>query len=51
MDQHPTPEVIERYLFGAVSEQEPAQLEGHLLIGHFVHRDGTAALELCPVAR
>jgi Putative zinc-finger len=34
MDKHPTEEVIERYLFGALSEQESGQLEEHLLICH-----------------
>jgi len=32
IDQHPTEEVIERYLFGALSEQDSEQLEEHLLI-------------------
>jgi anti-sigma factor ChrR (cupin superfamily) len=32
IDQHPTEEVIERYLFGALSEQDSDQLEEHLLI-------------------
>jgi anti-sigma factor RsiW len=32
--EHPTEEAIERYLFGALSEQESEQLEEHLLICH-----------------
>lgn len=34
INQHPTEEVIERYLFGALSEQESERLEEHLLICH-----------------
>ena len=33
-EQHPTEEVIERYLFGALPEQESELLEEHLLICH-----------------
>jgi anti-sigma factor ChrR (cupin superfamily) len=32
IEQHPTEEVIERYLFGSLSEQESEPLEEHLLI-------------------
>lgn len=31
---HPTEEVLEQYLFGALSEQQSEQLEEHLLICH-----------------
>lgn len=31
---HPTEEVLEQYLFGALPEQESQQLEEHLLVCH-----------------
>jgi hypothetical protein len=34
IEQHPSEEVLERYLFGSLPEQEIEQLEEHLLICH-----------------
>jgi len=34
IDQHPSEEVLERYLFGALPNQEMEQLEEHLLVCH-----------------
>jgi hypothetical protein len=34
IDQHPTEEVIERYLFGSLTEQDSELLEEHLLVCH-----------------
>ncbi|HLN00019.1 MAG TPA: hypothetical protein VK335_12095 [Bryobacteraceae bacterium] len=33
-EQHPSEEVLERYLFGSLREQEVEQLEEHLLVCH-----------------
>jgi len=33
-EQHPSEEVLERYLFGSLPEQEIEQLEEHLLVCH-----------------
>jgi len=34
VEQHPGEEVLERYLFGSLPEQEVEQIEEHLLICH-----------------
>jgi hypothetical protein len=34
IEQHPSEEVLERYLFGSLPEQEIEQLEEHLLVCH-----------------
>jgi len=34
IEQHPSEEVIERYLFGSLPEQDIEQLEEHLLVCH-----------------
>ena len=34
IDHHPSEEVLERYLFGALPEAEVEQLEEHLLVCH-----------------
>jgi len=34
IEQHPSEEVLERYLFGSLPEQEVEQLEEHLLVCH-----------------
>ena len=34
IEQHPSEEVLERYLFGSLPEQKIEQLEEHLLVCH-----------------
>ena len=34
IEQHPNEEVLERYLFGSLPEQEVGQVEEHLLVCH-----------------
>jgi hypothetical protein len=34
IEQHPSEEVLERYLFSSLPEQEVEQLEEHLLVCH-----------------
>jgi hypothetical protein len=34
IEQHPSEEVLERYLFGSLPEQEIEHLEEHLLVCH-----------------
>jgi len=34
IEQHPSEEVLERYLFGSIPEQELEQVEEHLLVCH-----------------